>query len=646
VRTNILITTFLCLQLLAGNLYAASEKVGMVTGGPKGTYIKIGNDIASIVKEYGVDLLVKESKGSFDNVERMASNENAGIGIVQSDVISALRSSDIKVQRSNAERLRLIAPLYNEEVHIFGSQTIKNLSDLHHKKVAVGNKGGGTSMTAKILFTYLGIEPELLYISKDEALVKVLGNEIDAMIYVAGKPVNFFSELETFLKDYPKAFNKLHFVPARMSEFKDPLPYVDSVLTPKDYNWLKQDVPAIAVKALLVAYDFSRSDNAYHKTRCEQFGVIGQTLRDRLGYLQKTGNGHEKWKEVDLSVQVGDWQRDMCSWNVIGMVTGSNTGTYIKFGQHIADVAKQNKVFVEVKTSEGSVDNINRMNSKENAGIGIVQSDVIEMLRASSNRDDIKNAEQLRLIAPLYNEEIHLFANKSIRSLSDLNGKRVAVGNKDGGSSMTADILFATLNINPAKLYIEKDSALLKVFSGEIDAMIYVAGKPVTFFSQLDQYKKHYPDAFANTHFVPISLNNFKDPLPYVNSELSPSDYIWMSQSIPTIAVKSLLVSYDFYNSTGVYGNKRCQQLHDIAKSIQQNMPQLRTRHDKWQEVDLSETIGGWKVDQCAWGAPKKISISSKVTPPPAPSKPKHDPCANKPTAVAKAMCRRNLEES
>jgi len=34
------------------------------------------------------------------------------------------------------------------------------------------------------------------------------------------------------------------------------------------------------------------------------------------------------------------------------------------------------------------------------------------------------------VIFPFYNEEVHLFANQSIQSFSDLQGKRVSVANQ------------------------------------------------------------------------------------------------------------------------------------------------------------------------------------------------------------------------
>ena len=41
-----------------------ADRVGMVTGSGAGTYIKFGRDIARVARKAGLDIWVRESKGS------------------------------------------------------------------------------------------------------------------------------------------------------------------------------------------------------------------------------------------------------------------------------------------------------------------------------------------------------------------------------------------------------------------------------------------------------------------------------------------------------------------------------------------------------------------------------------------------------
>ncbi len=312
--------------------------IGMVTGSLTGTYIQFGRDIANIAKQNGVLIDVKSSKGTLKNIIRMASKENAGFGIVQSDVINHLRLSEEVENRKLADRLRLIAPLYNEEVHVFAKKTIQSLNDLDGKKVAVGTYGGGTWLTADTLFKFAGVTPELVYDSKDKAALDVLQGDLDAMFFVAGKPVKFFSTLGQYKDQYKEDFNKVHFLSLDPAMLQGKLAYVGGSIGPADYPWLEEKVPTLAVKALLVAFDFSEPINSYYTKRCTQFAKLGDALRKNINQLKATG--HKKWQEVDLYANVSNWQQDSCSW-------GSAKGSSSQSGSasecdHIKDTMRRN----------------------------------------------------------------------------------------------------------------------------------------------------------------------------------------------------------------------------------------------------------------------------------------------------------------
>jgi TRAP transporter TAXI family solute receptor len=303
----------------------------------------------------------------------------------------------------------------------------------------------------------------------------------------------------------------------------------------------------------------------------------------------------------------------------IGMVTGSKTGTYMKVGKDIAEISIKNGVNILVKVSSGSVDNIKRMNSKENAAFGIVQSDVLGHLKKSGPKSQ-KIAKRLRMVAPLYNEEIHIFAQKSIHSLSDLDGKRVSVGSSGGGSWLTAGNLFRIKDITPREvLNFDKFKAASKVLTGEIDAMVYVVGKPAGFF--LEKIGKlasdnRYSKYFDNVHFVPIRDEDVLKE--YVVGSIGSNDYPWIKgPKIATAAVKAMMVSYDFSSRATPYYRKRCDQLGIIGKALRANIANLKSngRTEKWKEVDLNASVGRWKADKCsriANGA-KTGSVSSML---------------------------------
>jgi TRAP transporter TAXI family solute receptor len=290
--------------------------------------------------------------------------------------------------------------------------------------------------------------------------------------------------------------------------------------------------------------------------------------------------------------------------DMLGIVTGPKTGTYYTFGRDIASIADKAGVEVDVKLSEGSIDNIKRINSTENAAIGIVQSDVLGFLSRSKNPDSIRMASNLRMIYPFYYEEVHVLARKSITSFAELNGKKVAVGEEGSGNMLTAVNLFSLLNITPAESKkISPARGVVAVLKGELDAVIFVGGKPVRLFKNLEDLKRpenqQYAEMLTKVHFLP--LNNPKMLEEYKPATLTHDDYNFISDPVPTIAVHAMLVSYDFSQNTN---KSRCEKLGILAKAIRDQLPALQQKaHAKWKEVDLDAPVGTWKKDSCAWPA-------------------------------------------
>lgn len=303
----------------------------------------------------------------------------------------------------------------------------------------------------------------------------------------------------------------------------------------------------------------------------------------------------------------------------IGMVTGSKTGTYYQFGGDIAEVAKKVGLTILVKDSAGSIDNIKRLNSSENATLGIVQSDVLGFLSRSDSPEMQRVAGRIRLVFPFYNEEVHLFANTKIRKFEDLAGKRVVLGEKGSGNWLTATNLLQMTGVKPGEeLYLPPLKAVTAVLQGEADAMFYVAGKPVELFSKLGNLKEkpEFAPLFANVHF--LTLEDTIMLREYKASEIGPADYPWIAETVPTIAVKAVLMSFDYSSKKTPYYRQRCQELAKIGQAVRDNIDTLRkTGHPKWKEVDLEAKIGTWELDSCSRetagkGAPK-VDISREL---------------------------------
>jgi TRAP transporter TAXI family solute receptor len=288
--------------------------IGMVTGSKTGTYIAFGREIAAVASKDGLDIEVYDSKGSIDNIKRITSKEKVGLAIVQSDVLSFLGRSQNANSVATSRKLRMVAPLYSEEVHVLARKNIATLEDLNGKRVVVGSEGSGSMITAVNIFSILGITPSKMYqIDPPRGVVAVLNDDIDAVVFVGGKPVKMFKNMEE-LANITKGPNvgkldQVHFLPINDARLLKE--YKQATLNHNDYNFITTDVPTIAVTAVLVTYDYTMKAGTYYHEQCHNMAVLGKALRDHLGELKESG--HPKWKEVDLNAEVSNWKRDACS---------------------------------------------------------------------------------------------------------------------------------------------------------------------------------------------------------------------------------------------------------------------------------------------------------------------------------------------
>lgn len=294
--------------------------------------------------------------------------------------------------------------------------------------------------------------------------------------------------------------------------------------------------------------------------------------------------------------------------DTIGLLTGPKAGTYYIFGRDIANVAQKAGVVVDPRPSEGSIDNIKRLNSKENATIAIVQADVLGFLGRSKNPKTMRMAKNLRMVFPFYNEEIHVLARDGIKDFSDLQGKTVAIGDDGSGNMLTAVNLFAITGINPAKtIKMPSAQGIVAVLKGEVDAAIYVGGKPVRLFKNLEDLSKpenkEYAPMLEKVHFVP--MNDPKMLAEYKPAKITHDDYNFVKGEVPTISVPAIMISYNFSDGANP---ERCEQLANLANSIRASIASLKeTGHPKWKEVDLDADVNNWKKDACVW-----IGINNK----------------------------------
>jgi TRAP transporter TAXI family solute receptor len=155
--------------------------VVVATGPETGTYHALGTAIAHVLEADGIveTATAMITEGSVSNMA-LIGDGTADLAIVQSDT-------------PPNERARLIAPLYEEVLHILVArdvaQEISTIHDLDGRRVSVGNLGSGTRQTALRVLAHFSVQvSEGLSLTPDEAIQSLLDGSIDAAFLLTAIP--------------------------------------------------------------------------------------------------------------------------------------------------------------------------------------------------------------------------------------------------------------------------------------------------------------------------------------------------------------------------------------------------------------------------------------------------------------------------
>ncbi|WP_422372727.1 TAXI family TRAP transporter solute-binding subunit [Hoeflea sp.] len=185
--------------------------------------------------------------------------------------------------------------------------------------------------------------------------------------------------------------------------------------------------------------------------------------------------------------------------------TGGTAGTYYPIGGLLANAISNPPgsrpcdqggscgvpgLVASALSANGSVANINAI-AGGTLESGFAQSDVATWAYTGTGIWEGKPAvEQLRAIANLYPESIHLVASagSGISSVSDLKGKRVSLDEPGSGTLVDARVILEGYGLSEADItpeYLKPDQAADRMRDGAMDAFFFVGGYPAGAIAEL-----------------------------------------------------------------------------------------------------------------------------------------------------------------
>ncbi|SDJ19892.1 hypothetical protein SAMN04487926_13714 [Paraburkholderia steynii] len=282
------------------------------------------------------------------------------------------------------------------------------------------------------------------------------------------------------------------------------------------------------------------------------------------------------------------------------IVTGQERGTYIQIGADLAKyVAQPAGIDLEVMPSKGSAENVQRMRFEPGVKLALVQSDVYQAyidMANSGNADAGTTIRPLRLIMPLYNEEIYFVVrdDSPMKTINEIKDKVISIGPIGSGTAQSSTTLYHLMFNQPIPEQnvqsLSNEDAIAALVVKKIDVAVIVAGQPAKLFTDMN------PDLLAQIRILradPNAAETTRAKETYFPATIRQSSYPnWLKEDVPTLTVKAFLVTYD-YGLRDTVSN-----LNRFADSLCENFDVLQEKgHPKWKQVklELPPLTKGWQ---------------------------------------------------
>jgi len=264
--------------------------------------------------------------------------------------------------------------------------------------------------------------------------------------------------------------------------------------------------------------------------------------------------------------------------------TGSIGGTFFSVGRALSKVVNRYS-WIKAKTEPtgGGVENVILAGEKQIV-LGITQSDVA-LHAFQGTREFSSPYNNIRAICGAHHLDMQIvtLAEKKIKSIRDLRGKKVALGALGGASRWVSHVIldhYEIRNKDCEAQYLTFSKAIAALRDKKIDAVFYLSGGPSNALLELSEN--------VDISFLDIDkkvLTEIAKSYPYWTiSEIVSNTYKGQTENIPTLGVPCILITHKDVDEEAIYS---------IVKSILEHTDEIAEEHPAGHEYCLQNALRG-----------------------------------------------------
>jgi len=227
------------------------------TASINGAYFPLGTAMSRLFNSHMDEIVTisEPTSGSVANIEFLR-NGDLALALIQSDVAYHAYHGDHGFTGNPFPKLRILASLYSEIVHIAvrAESKIQTIKDLKGKIIAIGEKGSGTAVNAEMIleaFDLTDRDYQPSYLSFTKATSALLAGDIAAVFFTGGLPSEGLS-----LLGEKTPIRMLSFPEDMRKKIVSSYAFLSPVTIPKGiYPGQSQEIPSVGLRALFATRD-------------------------------------------------------------------------------------------------------------------------------------------------------------------------------------------------------------------------------------------------------------------------------------------------------------------------------------------------------------------------------------------------------
>jgi uncharacterized protein len=280
------------------------------------------------------------------------------------------------------------------------------------------------------------------------------------------------------------------------------------------------------------------------------------------------------------------------STGTVGIVTGGPDGTDFAIAHEISTVlatgqetGPRGEVSLRIlpMIGKGGIQNVRDLQTLPGADMTITSTLLLNRLRASKELGDI--SKSLVYITPLFPEELHILARAEIRTIADLAGRDVNLGEQGSDTEFLARDILNRVGVKVRETNIDQNAAVERMQRGDIAATVFITGKPARWLERDGRW-----DGF-HLVTVPYTPSLLQDYLPATFTQQDYPNLIAAEERIDTVAVESVLIAYNWPRTS-----ERYQRLEAFVNAFFSRVSEFESsaRHPKWKQINIAAVWSGW----------------------------------------------------